>query len=152
MAKEIERKFLIDRNHPDVQTILSTKPTKIRQGYIMSADTGVVRIRITDDVAFLTVKTRNSGISRDEYEYEIPKNDAETMLSAMCGKVVEKERYLHQLPDGNTLELDDFAQIDLLMGEVELASEDAPLDTPEWFLREVSQDPAYFNNEIAKRI
>jgi adenylate cyclase len=152
MAKEIERKFLVDRRHDEIESLTSTPGMEIKQGYIASNDTGVVRVRTMDDQAFLTIKGATSGITRSEYEYEIPKRDAEEMLSTLCGSALEKKRWLFPLEGGLTVEVDYFPQIDLMIAEVELASEDQVFDKPEWLLEDVSSCPEYYNNKIAARI
>ena len=152
MAKEIERKFLIDRTHPDVVALMKTRPRFIRQGYIMSGPTGVVRVRVDDKQAMLTIKGVTTGISRDEFEYLVPIEDAEHLLATMCAKVMEKKRYHHRLPCGLMAEVDVFIQIDLYLAEVELPSETATFQRPEWFGEDVSTQPQYFNNNIADRI
>jgi len=152
MAKEIERKFLVDRMHPDFIALLATKPSCIKQGYIMSDPKGVVRVRILDDQAFLTIKTANSGISKDEFEYEIPVDDGERLLSEICSKIIEKKRYYYSIENDLTVELDEFSQIDLLLAEVELPTETTDFDKPVWFLEDVSDDPRYFNNTIANEL
>lgn len=152
MATEIERKFLVDRNHPDLHALLGTKPALISQGYMKSDETGVVRVRIMDDQGFLTIKGPTVGISRAEFEYEIPKEDAESMLASMCDKVLRKQRYTLDIGDGLTLELDVFLQVDLILAEIELPTEDTPFSAPAWLTEDVSEDPAYFNNAIAERL
>lgn len=152
MAKEIERKFLIDAAHPEVCALLATQPVNIRQGYMKSDETGVVRIRITDEEAFLTIKGVTKGISRDEFEYEIPQSDAEHMLAHMCPKPLIKQRYKLALPCGHTAEIDVFPQIGLMLAEIELDHQDEEFSKPEWFGSEVSHDPAYYNNNIIDRI
>jgi CYTH domain-containing protein len=152
MAKEIERKFLIDRTHPDVIALIKTRPRHIRQGYIMSGPIAVVRVRTDDEQASLTIKCVTTGISRDEFEYPIPNDDAEHLLTTMCGKVIEKKRYIYQLDGGLMVELDVFSQIDLYLAEVELPSEATIFEKPEWFGEDVSAVPRYFNNNIVDRI
>ncbi len=152
MTKEIERKFLVDRTHPDVTALLATPADDIRQGYIMSGPTGVVRVRISNDAAFLTIKGVTVDISRDEFEYPIPMDHAERLLLTMCGQVIEKQRYFYPLGKGLVAELDVFPQIDLYVAEVELSAETDEFAKPDWFGEEVSADPSYFNNNIADRI
>ncbi|WP_297341903.1 CYTH domain-containing protein [Pseudophaeobacter sp.] len=152
MASEIERKFLIDPLHPDVVALMETRPRSIRQGYIMSSTTGVVRIRIEDDQAMLTIKGVTVGISRSEFEYPIPVDDAEHLLETMCAKIIEKKRYHYPLPGGFLAEVDVFPQIDLCLAEVEVPSEKTVIDKPEWFGEDVSTQSQYFNNNIADRI
>ncbi|WP_338550018.1 CYTH domain-containing protein [Roseovarius phycicola] len=152
MAKEIERKVLVNSRHPTFSKLMETNYSKIRQGNIMSSPTGVVRVRVEDGFASLAIKGVTTGISRNEYEYEIPIPDAEQLLADMCSKVIEKNRYLYPLRDGLVAEVDVFPQIDLCIAEVELPSEETEFEKPEWFTEEVSHDPQYFNNNIAKRI
>ena len=152
MPKEIERKFLVDKDHPGLAPILATSSIEIRQGYLKSDARGVVRTRTFGSKGYLTVKGPTTGITRDEFEYEIPKEDAEAMLESMCGAVIEKSRHLVPLPGGYIVEIDIFKQIDLVIAEIELPSEDAEFPKPDWLGEEVSTDPAYFNNAIAERI
>jgi adenylate cyclase len=153
MPNEIERKFLVDREHPELKKLLETiPPLVIRQGYIMSGPTGVVRVRRMGNRGFLTVKGATSGITRSEFEYQIPADEADTMLETMCGQIIEKNRYTILLTGCLMVEVDVFQQIDLVIAEVELDSEDQVFDKPDWLAEEVSHDPAYFNNVIAERI
>ena len=152
MPKEIERKFLVDTDHPELAPILATTAIEIRQGYLKSDAQGVVRARTFGPKGYLTVKGPTAGISREEFEYEIPKEDAEAMLESMCGAVIEKSRHLVPLSGGYIVEIDIFKQIDLVIAEIELPSEDAEFPKPDWLGEEVSTNPAYFNNAIAERI
>ncbi|SLN16559.1 CYTH domain protein [Roseovarius albus] len=152
MAQEIERKFLIDQTHPEVTALMQTKGSHIKQGYIMSDPKGVVRVRRMDDKAYLTIKGPNTGITRDEFEYQIPVEHAEHLLATMCSKIIEKQRYAYPLENGHFAEVDVFPQIDLWLAEVELPTKDTDFQKPDWFRKEVSTDPYYFNNNIAKRI
>lgn len=155
MAKEIERKFLVDAQHPDLKALLQAQPISIRQGYLKSDDRGVVRVRTAGSLAYLTVKGKSIGLTRDEFEYEIPKSDADYMLDVLCEKVLEKNRYVLPLENGLVIELDVFTQeglAPLMVAEVELPSEQTPFDPPAWFGRDVSDDPAYFNNALIERL
>ena len=104
MGIEIERKFLVDINKLPKLTNGHT----IKQGYIQTQDYTTVRIRISEKEAFLTIKSKNKGASRLEFEYPIPLLDAQEMLMHICqDTVVEKTRYL--IPyNGHTWELDIF--------------------------------------------
>lgn len=159
MPKEIERKFLVDATHQEVVALLATRPAQIRQGYLKSDATGVVRVRISDpgDTApqgFLTIKSAGMGIARDEYEYAIPADEAAAILEAMCPKVIVKQRFRLPLAEtpGLVVELDVFPQIGLLLAEVELPDEMTDFVRPAWLLEEVSEDPSYRNNAIIERI
>ena len=89
MAKEIERKFLIDL----ARIGLLEDGTVIKQGYIATADKTAVRARIAGERAYLTVKGENKGVTRSEFEYEIPVEDAEEIIRELCsGLVVEKNK------------------------------------------------------------
>ena len=81
MAKEIERKFLVENTNFKVS---ATHSYEITQGYLSRRIDSTVRVRIKDDKAFLTVKGRNNGAVRDEWEYEIPVADARDMLGKVC--------------------------------------------------------------------
>lgn len=150
MAKEIERKFLTAgdgwRAH-----ILESK--QLRQGYIAKTDAVSVRIRIVgDDTAFLTIKSANSGRSRDEFEYTIPVDDAEAMMLMCYGDTIEKTRHILPCPDGD-LTVDEFfgANAGLTIVEIELPSEDAPFSEPDWLGAEVTDDRRYYNSDLSAR-
>jgi len=144
---EIERKFLVD-------TAL-LKPlangTKIRQGYLSVDPERVVRVRIADERAFLTIKGKSKGIVRTELEYEIPKNEAEVLIKMCHDFPVEKTRYKENIGD-IIWEIDVFegANEGLVMAEVELADENQKVDLPEWLGDEVSFDSRYYNSWLSK--
>ena len=152
MAKEVEMKFLVDVSHPVVQELRSKRGVAISQGYLKSDATGVVRVRILDRQGFLTIKGPSQGISRDEFEYEIPFGDARMMLDTMCQDVLHKTRYYHILPEGLTVELDVFSQIDLVIAEIEFPDGIVPFNKPNWLLDYVSVDSRYYNNNILAAI
>jgi adenylate cyclase len=111
-----------------------------------------VRVRITDDKkARLTVKGPPKGISRDEFEYDIPVEDARKMLDFCGGHVVEKNRYIEQVGD-HTWEVDEFLGRNkgLWLAEIELSDEDEPFERPDWAVREVSEDKKYKNSYLAR--
>ena len=147
MAKEIERKFLVE---DETFVELSTIRFKIKQGYISRRPEGTVRIRIRDDRAFLTVKGRNSGAVRDEWEYEIPVSDAEEMLGRCIeGTILEKTRYV--VPFGGfDWEIDVFAgaKAGLKLAEIELPSADTEFAVPPFVGEEVTGNPAYYNSNL----
>ena len=109
MAQEIERKFLVKGTS---YLSMATKTIHIRQGYISRNIDATVRIRITDNEAFVTIKSRNHGASRHEWEYPIPVADAQEMLHECCdGKVLEKTRYIvpsTELTKGSPLQKSSF--------------------------------------------
>lgn len=149
MGKEIERKFLVNG---DGWRGLA-KGLFYRQGYLSSVKNRIVRVRaIGDDRAWLTVKGPATGIARDEFEYEIPRADADYMLDALAEKpLIEKMRY--KIPCGGFVwEIDEFAgdNTGLVLAEIELRSEDQNFPRPAWLGREVSGDPRYFNSSLIK--
>lgn len=152
MAAEIERKFLVRKDHPELVSILAGDPIPVRQGYLKSDDKGVVRARVYGTQGYLTVKGSTVGITRPEFEYEIPVKDAEAMLANMCGTIVSKSRYLATVPGGYTFEIDVFDDIELIIAEIELSAEGDDFPKPDWLGEEVSDDPSYYNNAIAERL
>ena len=146
MGKEIERKFLV--NDDTFKTLANG--TRYRQGYLNSAKERVVRVRTIDGKGFLTIKGITTGATRVEYEYEIPVDEAEAMLDALCEKpLIEKNRYKIQSGD-LTWEIDEFFGDNqgLILAEVELASEDQRYEKPDWIGEEVTGDPKYFNANL----
>ncbi len=149
MGTEIERKFLVGDNSWRV----GAEGKLYRQGYLSTAADRNVRVRIIGDQGFLTVKGRASGITRLEFEYEIPVEDADRMLDALCLKpLIEKTRYKIDYR-GATWEVDDFAgdNAGLVVAEVELASEDQHVELPSWIGEEVSDDPRYLNSSLVEK-
>lgn len=143
MAREIERKFLVD---PGRLGALADG-VEILQGFIETRDLTVVRVRIAGGDAWLTLKGKNTGAVRTEFEYPIPVSDARQILSELCGeRVIVKTRYLRQFA-GHTWEIDVFAgdNAGLSVAEVELKSEDENLLLPDWVGLEVTEDPRYYN-------
>jgi len=145
MAKEIERKFLVDTGK------LPTLPKGhiMKQGYVPTQGI-TVRARISDDQAFLTLKGRATGLSRSEFEYPIPVKDAQQILDELCAHpLIEKTRYL--IPHGeHTWELDIFEGDNqgLIVAEIELSSENEAFELPEWTTKEVSYDTRYRNSNL----
>lgn len=146
MAKEIERKFLVKPElwHP------KDAGTTIRQGYLSSAKERVVRVRTKGSKAFITIKGLTKGISRSEFEYAIPVEDADALLTNLCEQpLIEKTRY-NERHGNHTWEIDVFfgENDGLVVAEVELADESDNLDLPSWVGEEVSSDARYFNSNL----
>lgn len=101
---------------------------------------------------FLTVKGITNGVTRSEFEYEIPFSDADKMLSGLAEKpLIEKRRF--KIPAGSLVwEIDEFLgeNAGLIVAEIELPDEDAPFERPDWLGREVSNDPRYFNSNLVR--
>lgn len=148
MAKEIERKFLVKG---DAWRALA-QGTHYRQGYLNSVKERTVRIRTINDKAFLTIKGPTIGVTRQEYEYEIPHADCIQMLEHLAEKpIIEKNRY--KIPyEGLTWEIDEFLGVNagLIVAEVELNDENQVFNKPEWIGEEISADPRYFNSNLVK--
>jgi adenylate cyclase len=149
MATEIERKFLVvDDSWRDAVE----SQTHLMQGYLANSDRATVRVRIKGEQAVLTIKGATRGISRREYEYSIPKEDAQTLLDELAdGPVIDKTRYLVRA-GGHLWELDVFhgENAGLVMAEIELESEDASFRIPNWAGQEVSDDPRYYNANLVR--
>ncbi len=148
MAKEIERKFLVlDERWRDAVT----GATDLRQAYILSMEKRSLRVRILDgERATLTIKISNGTLSRDEFEYDIPREEAEEMLGSAIGIVLEKTRFLVPY-QGYIWEVDvyDGAYRGLVIAEVELQDEDEDPPLPEWLGPEVTGDRRYSNQSLA---
>lgn len=146
MAVEIERKFLV---HRDLLPVLPPGDTII-QGYIPALNRITVRVRVRSGRAWLTLKGASTGISRSEFEYEIPLADARAMLAELCqAGVIEKTRYEIEHA-GMRWELDIFAGANagLIVAELELPHEDQQFEKPAWVAEEVSADPRYSNQAL----
>ena len=146
---EIERKFLVVG---DEWRSLGTG-THYRQGYLSSDRDHVVRVRTYDNRGLLTIRGPTVGLSRREYEFDIPFAEAEEMLSDLFEQpLIEKTRYRIVL---NNLqwEVDEFygANEGLIVAELELACEEEEFEKPAWIGREVSYDPRYFNVNLITR-
>lgn len=110
-----------------------------------------MRVRLSDESAWLTLKSGGAGIVRDEFEYEISRNDAQDMLDRLCvGPMIEKTRY-RVSHGGKTWDVDVFAgRVEgLVLAEIELRAPDEPFDLPDWVGEEVTDDPRFRNSAIA---
>lgn len=146
MGTEIERKFLVTGGqYRDLAT-----GKRYRQGYLSTDKERVVRIRVVEDQAWLTIKGKTLGVSRAEFEYEIPVADAVDMLENLCQQpIIDKTRY--RLESGEHVwEIDEFHGVNdgLIVAEIELQEENEPFDKPAWLGEEVSGDPRYFNANL----
>lgn len=146
MAVEIERKFLVTSEQWREAT-----PVLYCQGYLNSETNRTIRVRIGGDRAFLTIKGPTIGASRDEFEYEIPVDDA-TKIMEMAEKPLIK-KYRRVIPfEGMDWEVDEFLDENsgLVIAEVELQSESQPIVLPPWVGEEVTYDRRYFNSYLVK--
>ena len=146
---EIERKFLVCGDFKAA----AVSSTRICQAYINQAGGRTVRVRIRDEKAYLTIKgpSRDGGLSRFEWEIEIPVPDAEQLMRLRVTPIVDKRRYLVPF-GGHTFEVDEFYGDNegLTMAEVELSAPDEAFEKPEWLGREVTGDPRYYNSHLAR--
>lgn len=148
MGKEIERKFLVreDAWKPQGEGI------HFKQGYLNSQKERVVRVRIEGTKAKLTIKGVTTGVTRSEFEYVIPVDDAAILLDQLCEKpLIDKHRHVES-HGGKNWEIDVFHGDNegLVVAEIELASEGEKLELPSWAGPEVSSDPRYFNSNLLK--
>lgn len=146
--QEIERKFLVKRDGSF--KAMASSHSVISQGY-MSCKGATVRIRLRDDKAYLTIKgpSYDGGMSRYEFEREIPVADANEMLKLCRGGVVEKTRWLVPFA-GHTFEVDEFHGVNegLLFVEVELQSGDEEFERPPFLGPEVTGNRHFYNSHI----
>ncbi len=149
MAIEIERKFLVqDNSWRDNYA----KKVKLRQGYLMISKDCTVRVRVSDTEGWISVKGQSVNISRSEFEYPIPRADAEKMLAEFAaGNLIEKIRYFINY-QGSEWVVDEFSGHNrgLILTEIELSSEDAAYQKPAWAGKEVSGDHRYSNSGLSQ--
>lgn len=149
MGIEIERKFLVINDN-----WRSLAQGKVyRQGYISTNNKmTTVRVRMIGEQAYLTIKSKTEGISRQEFEYPIPLEDSKIMLDTLCDRpLIEKIRY--QINHDNLIwEIDEFQGENqgLIIAEVELENENQIVNLPDWVGKEVSDDPKYYNVNLTK--
>jgi adenylate cyclase len=147
MATETERKFLVRGEFKH----LAIKKIHITQAYLSVEPDKTIRLRITDNEAFLTIKSlaEINSITRHEWEFMIPLNDAIEMMNLCLPGKILKTRYL--IPCGkHTFEVDVFHEKNkgLIIAEIELKSEDEQFEKPEWLGMEVTGNPSYYNSNL----
>lgn len=147
MGREIERKFLV-RSADWSREATSARP--LRQGYLAIDDGNTVRVRTDGQRAWLTIKGRGEGITRPEFEYEIPVADAAALLALCRDRLVDKIRHLVAV-GALCWEIDEFTgdNAGLVVAEIELPDEDTPVLQPAWLGEEVTADPRYLNANLA---
>ena len=146
---EIERKFLVKAY--DYRKKAHRK-TKIIQGYLTKDPKRTVRVRIQEDQGFLTIKGMSSedGLSRFEWEKEIPLNEAQELITLCLPTVIEKTRY-EVTYKGVLFEVDEFegTHSGLVLVEVELNSTEDIFEIPKWVDKEVTGDKKYYNSYLS---
>ena len=146
MAQEIERKYLLKNN--SWKSEISSK-NKIMQGYLNSNPERTVRIRITNNVGFLTIKSKNKGSSRKEFEYKIPLKEAEELILLCEQPIIKKMRHL-VVKENHTWEIDVFEGENkgLIVAEIELSEVNEKFEIPVWIGKEVTEDTRYYNSQL----
>ena len=148
MAFEIERKFLVVGEFKS----LASNSYRITQGYLSSVPERTVRVRIKGDGGFITIKgkSNDSGMSRYEWEKEIPVNEAEELLKLCEAGIIDKTRY-EVVFENQTFEVDEFygENEGLIMAELELESESSTIIKPSWLGVEVTGDKRYYNAQLS---
>ncbi|MCY4044157.1 MAG: CYTH domain-containing protein [Cellvibrionales bacterium] len=148
MPTEIERRFLVR----ETDFLESLEGKCIAQGYLNTTPERTVRVRIRENSAWLTIKSKRQGIACSEFEYAIPLEDAKNLLHLSETPPIEKERFsIHYL--GSNWEIDVFKgeNSGLVIAEIELASEDQTFKKPEWLGKEISSDTRYYNSMLSKK-
>jgi CYTH domain-containing protein len=149
MTKEIERKFLVDLNKFESTKFCTSWTATIKQGYLSKEPT--VRVRIENSKGFITIKGKTENITRDEFEYEIPLEDAEALLN-LCEKIISKDRitvkYDHKYWTIDVFEDENFG---LVLAEIELKDEDEEVQIPDWVIKEVSDDSRFYNVNLIEK-
>lgn len=147
-ATEIERKFLV---RDDSWRNSASCPHFLQQAYLHGRDQGSVRVRLVDGCsARLTIKFRTTPLTKEEYEYEIPVEEARGLLLRATGHILEKTRY-KVAHDGRNWDVDVFAGAyeGLTLAEIEMASEEEAFSRPPWLGREVTGSKRYSNRSMA---
>ena len=149
MGIEIERKFLVQGDFKS----LASKSMRIIQGFLNSQPERVVRVRINDDKGYITIKgiADATGVSRYEWEKEIPIEEARELLLLCEPGIIDKTRYLVDV-GRLTFEVDEFHGDNegLVIAEVELPSEDTVVEHPKWLGAEVTGQARYYNVMLSK--
>lgn len=150
---EIEKKFLVTGDFKqDAYAAI-----RITQGYLSRVPERTVRVRLTGNKGFLTIKGvgNQSGAARFEWEKEISLSEAKALLELCEPGIIDKTRYLIKNADGiHTWEVDEFYGQNggLVLAEIELSSEDEPFHKPSWLGEEVTGNPLYYNSSLANKI
>ena len=159
---EIERKYLVTS---DCYKELAVARYHIRQGYISREKTGTVRVRITDDKAYLTIKGKPAAghFARYEWEKEIDVQEAEELMKLCQGTVIDKTRWIvpAETVDNLQLTVDNLQLIwevdefhgkheGLVVAEIELEYEEQVFEKPDFIGKEVTDDPRYYNANMGR--
>jgi len=148
MGKEIERKYLV--KNEDWKKL--AEGVYYKQGYLSTVKERTVRVRTIGEKGFLTIKGVTVGVTRSEFEYAIPADEANQMLDNLCEKPIIEKLRAKIAYKGLTWEIDEFhgENEGLVVAEVEIQDENQQIELPEWVGEEVSGDPRYFNSNLIK--
>jgi len=150
MEIEIERRFRVTS---DAWRASIARSTRITQGYLAITEESVIRVRVRDTEGYVTIKSRDGGLARQEFEYAIPLADAQSLLK-LCGRrILEKIRHdVHHA--GYLWEIDEYSGPleGLILAEVELLSETEDPPRPLWIGDEITHDGSFSNAALAKRV
>lgn len=147
MIIEIEHKYLVK---PELwKQVTPDKIVAIKQAYLSRDPEKTIRIRVAGEKGFITIKGRSVGASRPEYEYEIPLQEAEDLITKFCNNLIEKTRH-YVLHKNKTWEVDVFEGLNagLIVAEIELNAEDEIYLKPGWIDRDVTTDKKYANSNL----
>ena len=146
MNIEIERRFLVSKELP-----LPKSYKAIQQAYLLFDNNQVLRVRQIDDDFLITYKYKKSNINRLEFEYQIPTEDGEALLSLSKLFLIQKKRYYINL-ESHTWEIDVFEGLNrgLIIAEIELDDENEDFKRPRWIEKEISKDDKYLNFNLSK--
>jgi len=149
MGVEIERKYLVD--HEQWQQLEKPRGTPFKQGYLLNEENRTIRVRMTDEHGYITLKGPTQGFSRKEYEYTIPVSEAQELIANFALTTVQKTRYCIDYA-GKTWEVDVFEgdNAGLIMAELELDDESETFDLPPWTTKEVTSDKRYYNGFLSR--
>lgn len=147
MPQEIERKYLV--NKKEWEAFDKPEGKTIKQAYLLNEIEKTIRVRIKGDKGFLTIKGKTEGVTRTEFEYEIPFQDAEQLMKLYGKQSIEKVRY--EITIANHIwEVDVFEGKNdgLIVAEIELQNENEAFEIPHWVAQEVSDDARYYNANL----
>ncbi|WP_018614216.1 CYTH domain-containing protein [Segetibacter koreensis] len=148
MGVEIERKYLVNKNNWD--KLIKDDRHFIKQGYIINSPGKTIRVRLTDNKGYITIKGVSTGASRPEFEYEIPEDDAKQLLDNFCTSAISKIRN-NIIYNGKFWQVDEFLEDNegLIIAEIELADIDEAFDLPVWITKEVTGEEKYYNSYLS---
>lgn len=147
MAFEIEHKYLVIN---DTYKAMACGKVEIKQGYLNRNPDRIVRIRTMGDKGFLTVKSRNHGAERLEFEYEIPFKDAKEILSLAEPGIIEKARYMVPF-EGLIWEVDEYqgSLSGVIVAEVELPEKEKIYLKPPFIGEDITGNPDFYNSNLS---